>query len=103
VKLRLKTGGGHGGHNGLRSIQAHLGADFRRVRLGIGHPGRKEAVHGHVLSDFAKADGEWLGHLLASLADHAGLLATGQDATFANHVHVDLDRAGAAAPVYGEK
>ncbi len=85
-KVRVKTGGGAAGHNGIRSISAHIGPDFRRVRLGIGHPGRKEAVQRHVLSDFAKADSDWLGPLLAALADNAPLLARGDDAGFMNKV-----------------
>lgn len=85
-KVRVKTGGGAAGHNGIRSISAHIGPDFRRVRLGIGHPGRKEAVQRHVLSDFAKADSDWLGPLLAAVADNAPLLAKGDDAGFMNRV-----------------
>ncbi|MEL7429459.1 MAG: aminoacyl-tRNA hydrolase [Pseudomonadota bacterium] len=85
-KLRLKTGGGHGGHNGIKSIDAHCGKDYRRMRLGIGHPGHKDRVTGHVLGDFAKADHEWLDPLLASIADHAPLLASGNDAGFMNKV-----------------
>ena len=68
-KFRVKTGGGHGGNNGLRSLIAHIGPDFRRVRIGVGHPGRKELVHGYILKDFAKADAEWLGPLLDAIAD----------------------------------
>jgi PTH1 family peptidyl-tRNA hydrolase len=91
-KVRLKTGGGHGGHNGLKSIDAHLGSsigrDYRKVRIGIGHPGRKELVNGYVLHDFAKADQDWLQPLLAAIADNAGLLAKGDDSTFMNRVHL---------------
>ena len=91
-KIRLKTGGGHGGHNGLKSIDAHLsssiGKDYRKVRIGIGHPGRKELVNGHVLHDFAKADQDWLQPLLGAIADNAGLLAKGDDSTFMNRVHL---------------
>jgi PTH1 family peptidyl-tRNA hydrolase len=68
-KLRLKQGGGHAGHNGLRSIHAHLGADYGRVRLGIGHPGHKDAVAGFVLRDFAKADQDWLAALLTGIGN----------------------------------
>jgi PTH1 family peptidyl-tRNA hydrolase len=85
-KLRIKTGGGSGGHNGIKSIDAHCGKDYRRVRLGIGHPGAKERVHGHVLGDFAKADREWLDPLLAEIADQAGLLVKGDDAGFMNKI-----------------
>ncbi|MQT13560.1 aminoacyl-tRNA hydrolase [Segnochrobactrum spirostomi] len=89
-KFRVKTGGGHGGHNGLRSITQHMGDAYRRVRLGIGHPGAKELVHGYVLHDFAKADQAWIDPLLAAMADNAELLADGKDATFANRVHLAL-------------
>lgn len=74
-KIKVKQGGGNAGHNGLKSTQRHLGtADFWRVRLGIGHPGQKEKVHSHVLSDFAKADQIWLGPLLDALAKECNLL-----------------------------
>lgn len=86
-KTRMKVGGGHGGHNGLRSITAHLGDDYRRLRLGIGHPGAKELVAGYVLHDFAKADGAWVNPLLDAIADGANLLADGKDSTFANRLH----------------
>jgi len=89
-KCRVKTGGGAAGHNGIRSMIAHIGPDFRRVRLGIGHPGRKEQVQRHVLSDFAKADKEWLGPLLVAIADNASLLAKGDDSTFMNKVSIAL-------------
>jgi PTH1 family peptidyl-tRNA hydrolase len=93
-KLRVKVGGGIAGHNGLRSISAHIGNDYRRVRLGIGHPGVKELVHGHVLSDFAKADMPWVGALCEAVADNAGLLAGKRDSTFANKVHLVLQAKG---------
>jgi len=70
-KARIKTGGGHGGHNGIKSLDAHCGKDYRRLRLGIGHPGHKDRVQGHVLGDFAKSDRDWLEPLLAALADNA--------------------------------
>lgn len=92
-KVKVKTGGGAAGHNGIRSIAAHIGPDFRRVRLGIGHPGHKDAVQRHVLSDFAKADHGWLGALLAALADNAGLLVAGDDPGFMNRVAVALQAA----------
>ena len=69
AKCRVKHGGGHAGHNGLRSIHAHIGADYGRVRLGIGHPGHKDAVANYVLHDFAKADADWLAVLLVGLSD----------------------------------
>ena len=90
AKVRVKVGGGIAGHNGLRSITSHIGNDYRRVRLGIGHPGIKEMVHHHVLSDFAKADRPWVEALCQVIADNAGLLAAGQDASFANKVHLAL-------------
>ena len=85
-KVRVKTGGGSGGHNGIRSIDAHCGKDYARVRLGIGHPGDKARVTGHVLGDFAVADREWLDPLLEAVADHAGLLVSGDQSTFMNRV-----------------
>jgi PTH1 family peptidyl-tRNA hydrolase len=93
-KLRMKTGGGNAGHNGLRSITTHVGNDYRRVRLGIGHPGVKELVHGHVLSDFSKADMEWVEALRDAIADNAELIARGQDATFQNKVHLAMTAKG---------
>src|SRR5687768_7828318 len=97
-KLRMKCGGGTAGHNGLESIEAHIGKDFRRMRIGIGHPGAKELVHGYVLHDFAKADREWIDPLLAALAEHAPLLAKGDDSTFMNRVHLALPREGEDSP-----
>ncbi|WP_185983514.1 aminoacyl-tRNA hydrolase [Aureimonas mangrovi] len=85
-KVRVKTGGGHGGHNGLRSIDAHLGKDYRRVRIGIGHPGDKDRVSPYVLSDFAKADATWLDPLIEAMARDASLLAKGEDARFMNRL-----------------
>ena len=93
-KVRVKIGGGIAGHNGLRSISAHIGNDYRRVRLGIGHPGVKELVHGHVLSDFAKADSERVATLCDAVAEHAPLIAKGTDATFANRVHLAMQAKG---------
>ena len=84
AKVRVKVGGGNGGHNGLRSIDAHCGKDYRRVRIGIGHPGPKEMVYGHVLGDFSKADREWLDSLIAAMADHVELLVKGDDNGFMN-------------------
>ncbi len=84
-KIKAKQGGGNAGHNGLRSIDEHIGNDFRRVRIGIGHPGDKTRVTGHVLGDFAKADHDWLDPLLAAIAKSAPFLAAG-DARFATAV-----------------
>jgi PTH1 family peptidyl-tRNA hydrolase len=89
-KVRLKAGGGSAGHNGLRSITAAIGDEYRRVRIGVGHPGRKEAVPHYVLHDFAKADTAWLVPLLDAIGDNADLLAEGKDATFANRIHAAL-------------
>ena len=85
-KVRLKTGGGHAGHNGLRSIHQHIGEDYRRLRIGIGHPGHKDRVAGYVLSDFAKAEEDGLDDLLRGISDGAPALAAGEDARFANAV-----------------
>ena len=85
-KLKVKVGGGNAGHNGLRSISAHLGNEYVRVRIGIGHPGSKDAVHHYVLHDFAKADEAWVGPLLDAIADAAGRLAAGDDARFLTDV-----------------
>lgn len=78
-RFRMKTGGGAAGNNGVRSVTAHIGADFRRARLGVGHPGHKDRVMGHVLSDFHKVDQAWLAELLNAVADAAPLLAAGED------------------------
>jgi len=85
-KCRVKQGGGHAGHNGLRSLHQHLGADYGRVRLGIGHPGHKDRVSGYVLGDFAKADADWLDDLLRGIADGAPELARGDTGRFMNAV-----------------
>ncbi len=85
-KVRFKRGGGHAGHNGLRSIQSHIGAEFGRVRLGIGHPGHKDAVAQYVLHDFARADQEWLDDLLRGISDGAPDLAAGEAPKFLNAV-----------------
>lgn len=89
-KVRVKIGGGAGGHNGIRSIDQHSGKEYRRVRIGIGHPGVKELVHNHVLGDFAKADREWLDALLDAIADGADLVAKGDDSGFMNRVTLAL-------------
>jgi PTH1 family peptidyl-tRNA hydrolase len=89
-KARLKTGGGSGGHNGIKSIDAHCGKDYRRLRLGIGHPGVKELVHNHVLGDFAKADRSWLEPLLTTLADNADMLVRAEDSQLMNKVALAL-------------
>jgi PTH1 family peptidyl-tRNA hydrolase len=98
AKVRVKIGGGVAGHNGLRSITAHIGNDYRRVRLGIGHPGAKELVQPHVLSDFAKSERPWVEALCDSVAEHAELLAKGDDAGFQNRIHLAMDAKGFIEP-----
>jgi PTH1 family peptidyl-tRNA hydrolase len=93
-KLRVKTGGGNAGHNGLRSISAHIGNDYRRVRFGIGHPGDKDMVEPYVLQDFAKSERAWVEALCEIVADNADLLAKGEDASFQNKVHLAMDAKG---------
>ena len=88
AKTRMKVGGGHGGHNGLRSISAHIGDGFRRLRIGIGHPGSKDLVHSYVLHDFAKVDAEWIDPLIEAIAENASQLAKGKDSAFANKLHL---------------
>ncbi len=85
-KLRVKTGGGHAGHNGLRSLHAHIGEAYQRVRLGIGHPGRKDLVSHYVLHDFHKADADWLDDLLRGISEGAADLARGDTGRFMNAV-----------------
>ena len=94
-KMKLKQGGGHAGHNGLRSIHQHIGESYDRVRLGIGHPGHKDRVSGYVLSDFAKAEEGWLDDLLRGIEDGAPFLAAGNGAKFSNAVAL---RAAPAKP-----
>jgi peptidyl-tRNA hydrolase, PTH1 family len=93
-KLRVKAGGGNAGHNGLRSISAHVGNDYRRVRFGIGHPGDKDLVEPYVLQDFAKSERPWVETLCEIVADNADLLAKGQDASFQNKVHLAMAAKG---------
>jgi PTH1 family peptidyl-tRNA hydrolase len=90
-KLRVKTGGGDAGNNGLRSITATLGPDYRRVRVGVGHPGEKGSVHGHVLGAFTKAELEWFVPMVEAIVDAAPLLARDDDAGFMNKVAVTLN------------
>lgn len=97
-KVRIKTGGGVAGHNGLRSMAAQLGTqDFRRVRIGIGHPGDKARVTGHVLGDFATADRPWLEHLLDALAEAAPLIAAADDAGAMNRIALRMQPPRASA------
>lgn len=85
-KLKCKSGGGHAGHNGLRSLHAHIGPDYARVRMGVGHPGHKDKVPGYVLSDFPKADEVWLDDMLRGISDGAADLAAGDTSRFMNAV-----------------
>jgi len=85
-KVRVKQGGGHAGHNGLRSIHQHIGEAYQRIRLGIGHPGHKDRVAGYVLSDFAKADQDWLDNVLRGVSDGAPALASDDTGRFQNAV-----------------
>jgi PTH1 family peptidyl-tRNA hydrolase len=97
-KLRVKTGGGDAGHNGLRSITSHLGNEYRRVRIGIGHPGDKAMVHNYILQDFAKSERGWVASLCDIIADNAEILAKGQDSTFQNKVHLAMSAKGFGEP-----
>ena len=96
-KVRVKVGGGIAGHNGLRSISAEVGNEYRRVRLGIGHPGAKELVHNHVLSDFAKSERPALDALVEAVTDNAALLVGNRDSTFQNKVHLTMQAKGFTA------
>lgn len=95
-KVRVKIGGGNGGHNGIRSIDPQIGKEYRRVRLGVGHPGDKDAVMHHVLGDFSKADREWLEPLLDSLARNAELIVKGDDNGLMNKLAIAVNGDGAA-------
>jgi PTH1 family peptidyl-tRNA hydrolase len=103
-KCRVKLGGGHAGHNGLRSIHQHIGENYHRVRLGIGHPGHKDRVAPYVLSDFAKADADWLDDLLRGISDGAEALAASDGAGFQNKValRVNPGRSKSEAPAKPE-
>jgi len=97
-KVRVKKGGGVAGHNGLRSLTAHIGNDYVRVRIGIGHPGHKDLVTNHVLKDFAKADHAWLEPLLGAIAEAAPDLAQGKDDKFQSFVAHAMTPGAEAAP-----
>ncbi len=96
-KVRVKVGGGIAGHNGLRSISEHVGNEYRRVRIGVGHPGNKDLVHAYVLSDFAKSERPWVEALTGILADNVDLLVRGEDASFQNKVHLAMAAKGFGA------
>jgi PTH1 family peptidyl-tRNA hydrolase len=89
-KVRVKVGGGNAGHNGLRSITEYIGNNYRRVRIGVGHPGAKELVHNYVLGDFAKSERPWVAALIDILADNADLIVRGEDSSFQNKVHLAM-------------
>jgi peptidyl-tRNA hydrolase, PTH1 family len=93
-KVRLKLGGGNAGHNGLRSISEHIGNDYHRVRLGIGHPGDKKLMEIYVLQDFAKSEQPWVEALCDIVADNVAVLIEGKDSTFQNKVHLAMDAKG---------
>jgi PTH1 family peptidyl-tRNA hydrolase len=93
-KMRVKIGGSDAGHNGLRSITAHIGSEYKRVRIGIGHPGHKDLVHDYVLNDFAKSERPWVETLCDVIADNAGLLVAGADSSFQNKVHLAMQAKG---------
>jgi len=94
AKVRVKVGGSDAGHNGLRSITAHLGNDYKRVRIGIGKPDVKELVPRHVLGDFTKDEWPWVQALCEVIAEEAGLLVQGKDANFQNRVHLAMEAKG---------
>jgi PTH1 family peptidyl-tRNA hydrolase len=102
-KVRVKIGGGIAGHNGLRSISEHIGNDYRRVRIGVGHPGDKDMVQHYVLSDFAKSDRGWVDALIAIIGDNAEMIARGQDASFQNKVHLAMVAKGFGQPERDEE
>jgi peptidyl-tRNA hydrolase, PTH1 family len=102
-KVRIKKGGGAGGHNGIRSLDGHIGQDYRRVRIGVGHPGIKEMVMPHVLGDFAKSDHEWLDPLMEALADNADMLVKGDDNGFMNKLSLAVPGAAKARPGKGDE
>jgi peptidyl-tRNA hydrolase, PTH1 family len=93
-KARVKKGGGNAGHNGLRSISEHIGNDYTRVRLGIGHPGDKNLMEAYVLQDFAKSEWPWVEALCDIVADNVALLIEGKDSTFQNRVHLAMRAKG---------
>lgn len=100
-KVRFKVGGGHAGHNGIRDIAAHIGPEFARVRIGVGHPGLKDRVSGHVLDDFSKAEMEWVTPLLSAIAEAAPRLAAGDGPGFTNRLAMILAPEAPAQPIEG--
>lgn len=102
-KCRVKDGGGHAGHNGLRSLHQHIGPHYSRVRIGVGHPGHKDRVAAYVLHDFAKADQDWLDDLLRGVSDGAVDLATGDSGKFLNAIGLRMKPARSSKPLKPEK
>jgi PTH1 family peptidyl-tRNA hydrolase len=98
MKLRVKTGGGNAGHNGLRSISSHCGNDYMRIRIGVGHPGESDLVHGHVLNDFSKDEWPWVEAMIEAIADNAALLAEKRAEEFQNRAYLALRAKGFNAP-----
>ena len=107
-KVRVKIGGGIAGHNGLRSLSEHIGNQYRRVRIGVGHPGHRDLVEHYVLSDFAKSERGWVEALTAIVADNVDFLVRGEDASFQNKVHLAMiakgfgDHFEREAPINGQ-
>ena len=102
AKLRVKLGGGVAGHNGLRSISSHIGNEYWRVRIGVGHPGDKDLVYAYVLNDFAKSERAWVAGICEIIADNADLLVKGEDASFQNRVHLAMQSKGFNAATEGD-
>ena len=96
-KVRVKKGGGNAGHNGLRSLSEHIGNDYVRVRLGVGHPGNKDLMESYVLQDFAKSERPWVEALCDIVADNVGLLIEGKESSFQNKVHLAMGAKGFGA------
>ena len=94
AKVRVKMGGGIAGHNGLRSISSHVGNDYRRVRIGVGHPGDKDLVYPYVLGDFARAERPWVEALCDIIADNAAMILNEEDSSFQNKVHLAMQAKG---------
>ena len=101
-KVRVKVGGGIAGHNGLRSISEHIGNEYRRVRVGVGHPGHKDLVQPYVLGDFAKSERPWVEGLVGIIADNVDFLVRGEDASFQNKVHLAMIAKGFSDQASGE-
>ena len=97
-KVKVKAGGGNAGHNGLRSLTAHIGNDYNRVRIGVGHPGVKDMVQSYVLNDFAKDEHPWVTALCDIIADNVALIVKGEDASFQNKVHLAMQAKGFFEP-----